>query len=56
MLKPIYTRRLMKKTLKKKKSLKGFKDISKKGDVITRKNKDGKEIRYARLKFRRAGL
>ncbi len=56
MLKPIYTRKLMKKTLKKKKSLKGFKDISKKGDVITRKNGNGKEVRCARLKFRRAGL
>ena len=38
MLKPIYTRKLMKKTLKSNKSLKGFKDITKKGDIITRKN------------------
>ena len=56
MLKPIYTRKLMKKTLKSNKSLKGFKDITKKGDIITRKNAAGKEVRYAKLRFRRQGL
>jgi len=55
MVKPLYTKNLMKKTLKTNKALKGFKDISKNGDIIT-KMVDGKEIRYARLRYRRAGL
>lgn len=55
MIKPLYTKNLMKKTLKTNKALKGFKDVTKKNDIIT-KMVDGKEVRYARLRYRRAGL
>ena len=53
MIKPLYTKNLMKKTLKKNKRLRGFKDISKKNDIITKKDKNGKSVRYARLRYQR---
>ena len=56
MLKPIYTRRIMEKQVKRNPALRGFKNITKKGDYVTRKNKEGKEVRYARLRFQRSGM
>ena len=56
MIKPIYTRRVMTKQVKNNPALRGFKNITKKGDYVTRKNKDGKEVKYARLRFQRSGM
>jgi hypothetical protein len=56
MLKPVYTRRVMTKQVKNNPALRGFKNITKKGDYVTRKNKEGKEVKYARLRFQRSGM
>ena len=56
MLKPVYTRRVMTKQVKSNPALRGFKNVTKQGDYVTRKNAQGKDVKYARLRFQRSGM
>jgi hypothetical protein len=55
MLKPAYTTKVVEKQIRNSSALRGYRNVSKREDYITRKNADGKEVRYKRLLFQEGG-
>ncbi len=51
MLKAKYTEKVIMKKVTSSRALRGYKNVSRKKDYIVRKNAQGKEIKYKRLRF-----
>jgi hypothetical protein len=54
MLKPAYTTKVVEKQIKRNPVLRGYRNVSRREDYVTRKV-DGKEVRYKRLLFQEGG-